>query len=165
VSNFARQNPGLLTAFPPAGVDKHEPGRLDEVVQLTHPFLGPLVRFRDIEVETQLAAAAQTVLSTAVPPGEVWYVQGAALQNPDAAQHLEWALVNVALGSAIPLWNTRMDGAGAAWPAVILYPLVRPILIGPGWQLRGFREVGGVGNFFLIFNRVRLSLAEVPPSL
>lgn len=166
MADFTRQNPGLNDALPPSGLGKHEPARLEEVVSLTHPFLGPLVRFRDVEISSQFAVGATNVASPVVPAGEVWYVEAAHVQQADAAQHMDLELVNFALGATVTLRNTRQDGGGAVWPAVFLWPgLTRPILIPPGFQLRAVREVGGVGNIVLTFMLVRLKLAEVPPSI
>lgn len=166
MADFARQNPGLGATFPSSSLAKHEPSRLDEVVQLTHPFLGPLVRHRDAEGIFLLGVGAGTLFSVPVPPDEVWYVPCATVQNPDAAQHLEVAVAHQALGLGIPVRNSRSDNGGAAWPAVVLWPaLDRPLLIPPGWQLRFFREVGGVGGFNATFLIVRFKLAEVPPSI
>lgn len=168
MSDFARQNPGLQLAFPPASKEQHQPGRLDEVVQLTHPFLGPLVRFRDVEVLTLVSAvAAQSVLGPLVGPTECHYVPWVGIQNGGAAQNLALNMVNFTLGTQVPLRDSRQDGGGAVWPTVALWPAtLRSLLVPPGFQLQAFRDVGGAGTtIVLLVAIVRLNLAEVPPSL
>lgn len=162
--DFTRQNPGLNDALPPSGLGKHEPSRLEEVVSLTHPFLGPLVRFRDVEMATT-SAVATTIDSDLVPAGEVWYVPWASLSNPDAAQALELIVVNFTLGSQVSVRSSFEVGAGAAWPSLTQFPSARPLLLPPGFRLRGTRTAAGVLPLALTIARVRLKLAEVPPSL
>jgi len=164
--DFTRQNPGLNAAFPPSGLGKHEPARLEEVVSLTHPFLGPLVRFGDTQIDTKISAAAAVFVdSDEVPAGEVHYISALNVAQADAAQALSITMFNAVLGSAI-LLRVSTESPPALWPgAGAPFPLHRPVLLPPGFRIRVSRAAGGAGTITLQLQRVRFTLAEVPPSI
>ena len=166
MANFTRQNVGLNVAFPPSGLGKHEPSRLEEVVSLTHPFLGPLTRFRDMEVQTAVSAAAAVFVdSDEAPLTEVHYIQALNVSQTDAAQALSIVAFNAVLGSAI-LLRTTTELPPALWPgAGTPFGLDRPFLLAPGYRIRCSRATGGAGTITLQLQRVRFSLAEEPPAI
>lgn len=166
MADFSRKNVGLNPAFPPSAAGGfHQPGHLDENVQLVHPFLGPLEALERPElVSVTSAAAGAFVDSPEAGPRECFYVPAAFISQQDAAQVVRFDLFSAPLSFAVSLYQSR-ETPVANWPANVPFPLNRSIIVPPGFRIRALRETGGAGTITLQLPMYRLSVAEVGPNL
>jgi len=173
VAEYARKNRGLETAYPPSGLDKHEPARLSEDVQLVQDFIGPLLRIgnRERKFFTIDAAAGVSVVNAfggvggpgAIPENTVRHVEWISFSHDDpVARTLGVNIFNVNIpASIVALASSLFDAAGAAVPQNTIWParLGRPLLCGPGDEVQGFGAVAA-GNVL----RVRYCMVDYSPA-
>jgi len=173
VAEYSRKNRGLETAYPPSGLDKHEPARLSEDVQLVQDFLGALLRIgnRERKFFTIDAAPGVAVVNAftgvggpgAIPENTVRHVEWISFSHDDpVARQLGVNLFNTNIpGSVTGLGASLFDAAGAAVAQNTIWPvrLGRPLLCGPGDEVQGFGAVAA-GQVL----RVRYCMIDYSPA-
>ena len=163
----------LRSTFPQSGAEILTPGVVDPAVKLVHPFAGGLANYQPVGVFTLTGSAGSDVVTgSEIPSGNVFvFLAGLMFHSDGAAQHhLSFQLDQVALGQAIDVQSSRSDPTSVflgvtGVPANIEYTL-RPVIVPPGWRLRGKAfGLGGVDTVSLKGMGMLVPLSEEPPAL
>lgn len=159
----------LRDVFPPSSAGGQlVPRELDPTVQLFHPAIGGggmLDQMRSFLISG--AAGVSQVEGSEIPAGQVFYMPYAAAFHDDAAaRRVRYYIRHVATNRFVGIQDSAFDPNVTVIPQNQGYPLLRAILVPPGWLIGAEFFAIGAGNIGNLQGcGAVLSLADHPPAL